>query len=158
MRRTAGLARVSRLYVLMTMVLYIFVKQVIFNKVVTYRLEAGDIVRKCFAKISRRKFLDNLKRATTQDLCRKSSVMNLFNEIDGMNSRLATSVKKIAPPRMFTCEYIRTFRASTVGSCMSSAFLIKFRVVYYKAAVLLRRWFTIDFFLTEILSLSFLNS
>ena len=66
-----------------------------------------------------------------------------------MNSRLATSVKKIAPPRMFTCEYTRTFRASTVRSCMSSAFLIKFRVVYYKAAALLRRCSTIAFFLKK---------
>ena len=34
---------------------------VISNKVATYRLEACDFVRKCFAKISRRKFSDNLK-------------------------------------------------------------------------------------------------
>ena len=39
--------------------------------------------------------LDNLERATTQDPCRKSSVMDVFNEIAGMNSRPATSVKKI---------------------------------------------------------------
>ena len=47
---------------------------------------------------------------------------------------------------MFTFEYIKTFRASTEKSCMSSAFLIKFRVVYYRAAALLRRWSTKDFF------------
>ena len=59
------------------------------------RLEACDFVRKCFVKISRRKFLDNLKRAAAQDPFRKSSVMeSFFNEIAGMNSRPATSVKK----------------------------------------------------------------
>ena len=56
----------------------LFVKHVIFNKGVTYRLEAFDFVRQCFAKISRRKFLDNLKRATAQDSCRKSSVVKSF--------------------------------------------------------------------------------
>ena len=45
--------------------------------------------------MSRRKFIHNIKRATTQDPCRKSSVMDLFNEFAGMNSRPATSVKKI---------------------------------------------------------------
>ena len=60
------------------LVLYIFVKHVIFNKVVTYRLEACDFVRKCFAKMSRRKFLDNLKRATAQDPHRKISVIEFF--------------------------------------------------------------------------------
>ena len=48
---------------------------------------------------------------------------------------------------MFTCEYITTFRASTEHSCMSSVFLIKFRAVYFRAAALLRRWSTVDFFL-----------
>ena len=62
---------------------------------VTYRLEVCDFVRKCFAKISLRKFLDNLKRATAQDPCRKRSLMDLFNEIAEINSRPATSVKKI---------------------------------------------------------------
>ena len=47
---------------------------------------------------------------------------------------------------MFTGEYIRTFRASTEKPCMSSAFLIEFRVVYYRVAALLRRCSTIDFF------------
>ena len=75
--------------------------------------------------MSRRKFLDNLKRATAYDSCRKSSVMKLFNEIARMNSRPATPVTKNPPPRMFTCEYIRTFRASTERPCMSSAFFDK---------------------------------
>ena len=47
---------------------------------------------------------------------------------------------------MFTREYIRTFRASTERSCMSTAFLIKLRVVYYSPAALLRHWSTTDFF------------
>ena len=77
------------------LVLYIFVKHVIFNKVVTYRLEACDFVRKCFAKISRREFLDNSKKATAQDPCRKSSVMEPFlMKLLGMTFRPATSVKK----------------------------------------------------------------
>ena len=77
------------------LVLYIFVKHVIFNKVVTYRLEACDFVRKCFAKISRRKFLYNLKRATAQHPCRRFSVMeSFFMKLLGMTFRPATSVKK----------------------------------------------------------------
>ena len=75
--------------------------------------------------------------------------MDLFDEIAGMNSRPATSVKKNPPPRMFTCEYIKTFRSSTEKPCMSAVFLIKFRVVYCKVAALLRRWFTTDFFLKK---------
>ena len=59
---------------------------------------------------------------------------------------------------MFTCEYIRTFIAFAEWSGMSSAFLIIFRVAYYWAAALLRRWLTIDFFLRKILLLFFLNS
>ena len=60
------------------LVLYTFVKHVIFNKAVTYRLETCDFVRKRFAKKSGRKCLDNLKRATAQDPCRNSSVMEVF--------------------------------------------------------------------------------
>ena len=58
--------------------LYIFIKHVTFNKVVTYRFEACEFVWKGFAKTSRRKFLVNWKRATAEDLCRKSSVMESF--------------------------------------------------------------------------------
>ena len=140
------------------LVLYIFAKHVIFNKVKTYRLEACDFVTRCFAKISGRKFLDNLKRATAQDPYRKSSVMesflmNSWDEIQTCNFN-----EKKPPPRMLTCEYIRTFRASAERSCMSSAFLIKCRVVYYRAAALLKCWSTIDFFLKKILLLLlFLN-
>ena len=61
-------------------------------------------------------------------------------------------------PRMFTCEYISIFRASAERSYMSSVFLIKFRVVYHRAAALLRRWSTIDFFLRKILFLFFLTA
>ena len=73
----------------------------------------------------------------------------LIIKIAAINSRLATSVKKKLPPRLLTSEYFRTFRASTGGSCMTSAFLIKLRVVYYRAAALLRRWSTNDFFLKK---------
>ena len=40
----------------------------------------------------------------------------------------------ITPPRSFTCEYIRIFNASTGRSYMSSAFLIKLGIVYFRAA------------------------
>ena len=68
---------------------------VISNKVAIYRLEACDFVRKCFAKTSRRKFSDNLKRVTVKNPYGKTSVLEfLFNEIAGINSRLASLVKK----------------------------------------------------------------
>ena len=59
------------------LVLYIFVKHVIFNKIVTYRLEVCDFVRKCFTKKSRKKSLDDL-RATAQGPYRKISVMEFL--------------------------------------------------------------------------------
>ena len=65
------------------------------NKVVTYRLEACDFARKCFAKISRRKSPYNLKRVTMINPCAKTSVLeSVFNEIAGINSRLASLMKK----------------------------------------------------------------
>ena len=64
-------------------------------------------------------------------------------------------MKKCLHQRWFTCEYIRTFWASAGRSCMSSAFLIKFRVVYWRAAALLRYWPTIDLRLKKILFLFF---
>ena len=72
---------------------------------------------------------------------------SVFNEIAGINSRLASLMKKKPPPKTFTCEYIRTFSASTGRSYMSSVFFIKLRAVYYRVATLLRSWSTIDFFL-----------
>ena len=99
---------------------------VISKKVATYRLEACDFVRKSFAKISRRKFSDNLKKVTFKNPYEKTSVLeSLFNEIAGINSRLAPLVKKKPPPKAFTCEYIRTFSASTGRSYMSSVFFHK---------------------------------
>ena len=101
---------------------------------------------KCFAKISRRKFSDDLKRVTEKNPYRKTSAWDsLFNEIAGRNSRLASLVKK-PPPKTFTCEYIRTFSASPERSYTSSFFFIKLRAVYYMVATLLRSWSTIDFF------------
>ena len=68
---------------------------VISNKVATYRLEACDFVRKCFEKISRRKFPDNLKKVNVKNPYEKTSGLeSLFNEIAGINSRLASLVKK----------------------------------------------------------------
>ena len=75
-------------------------------------MEASDFVRKCFAKVSCRKFSDNLKRVTVQNPCRKNSVVqSLFNETAGINSRPATLVKKKnrhqggLPVNIFQCFY-----------------------------------------------------
>ena len=58
-------------------------------------MEAWDLVRKCFAKISRRKFPDNLKSVTVKNPYGKTSVLEtVFNEIAGISSRLASLVKK----------------------------------------------------------------
>ena len=68
---------------------------VISIKFATRRLETCDLVRKCFAKISRRKFSDNLKRVTVKNPYGKASALeSLLNEIAGINSRLASLVKK----------------------------------------------------------------
>ena len=58
-------------------------------------METCDFVRKYFAKISRRKFLDNLKTVTMKNPYAKTSVLESdFNEIAGINSRLASLMKK----------------------------------------------------------------
>ena len=87
------------------LVLYIFVKHVVSIKFATYRLEACNFVRKCFATISRRKFYDNLRRVTMKNSYEKTSALEfLFNEIAGINSRLVSLVKKKPPSKTFTCE------------------------------------------------------
>ena len=89
-------------------------------------MEACDFVRKYFAKISRRKFSNSLKRVTVKNPYGITSVLeSLFNKIAGINSRLATLVKKKPPPKTFICDYIRTFSASTGRSYMSSVFFNK---------------------------------
>ena len=70
-------------------------KHVVSNKVGTYRLEACNFVRKCFAKISGGKFSDNLKRVTMENPYAKISVLeSVFNEITEINSRLVSLMKK----------------------------------------------------------------
>ena len=65
------------------------------KSVATYRLETCDFVRKCFAKISRGKFSDDLKRVIVKTHMGKSLPWSpLFNEIAGINFRLASLVKK----------------------------------------------------------------
>ena len=65
------------------------------NTLAAYRLEACDFVGKCFAKISGRKFPDNLKRVAMKNTYEKTSVLEyVFNEIAGINSRLTSLVKK----------------------------------------------------------------
>ena len=73
----------------------------------------------------------------------------LFNETAVKSSRSAISFEKNPPQRRFTCKYISTFSASRGRSYRSSVCLIRLRVVYDKAAALLRRWSTIDFFLQK---------
>ena len=78
-----------------------------------------------------------------------------FNEIAGINYRLASLVKKSLHQRhlkivrhlrhLRTCEYIRTFNASTERSYVSSVFFIKLRAAYYKVATLLRSWSIMNF-------------
>ena len=60
------------------LVLYIFVKNVILNKVGT--LETCSFVTKCFAKISGKLFSDNLERASVENTCRETSVMEHFSK------------------------------------------------------------------------------
>ena len=98
-----------------------------FNKVVSYRLGVCDFVGNSFAKISLRKFLENLKRAILQNPCRKTSVVESpFNEKE---KKRESSVKN-TQTKSSTCEYIRTFSSSSGRSFMSSAFSIGFTVVY----------------------------
>ena len=59
-------------------VLYIFIKHVISIKFANYSLETCDFVRKCFAKIYRRKFSNNLKRVTVKDPSEKTSALEPF--------------------------------------------------------------------------------
>ena len=99
------------------LVLYIFVKHVIFNKVVTYRLEACDFVRKCFAKMSRRKFLDNLKRATAQDPHRKISVMESFlMKLQGWTLGLQLQWKK-PPPSLHELSFFDKIEVCVLQDC-----------------------------------------
>ena len=72
-----------------------FVKYIISNKVATYRLEACDFVRKCFAKISRKNFSDNFKRVSMKNAFVETSVLeSVFNKMAEINSRLASLMKK----------------------------------------------------------------
>ena len=91
---------------------------------------------------------DNLNRVTVKNPYDKTAVLeSLFNESAGINSRLASFNEKKPAPKTFTCEYTRTFSASTRRSYISSVFFIKLRAVYCRVAILLRSWSTIDFFL-----------
>ena len=69
----------------------------------------------------------------------------LFNEITRIMSRPATLVKKTSTKEVYLL-YIRTFSSSAGRSYMSSNFLIKWRVRYYRAATSLKLWSTIAFF------------
>ena len=53
-----------------------FVKHVIFNKIGI--LESCNFVKKCFAKISRRRISNNLEGATVPNICGKTSVGEYF--------------------------------------------------------------------------------
>ena len=69
---------------------------------------------------------DNLKRVTVKNPYDKTAVLeSLFNESAGINSRLASFNEKKPAPKTFTCEYTRTFSASTRRSYISSVFFHK---------------------------------
>ena len=120
---------------------------VISNKVATYRLEACDFVRKCFAKLSGRKFSDNLKRVTVKKPYEKTSALeSLFNEIAGINSRLASLVKKSLNPRHLPV-ILELLALLQEGLTWALFFSIKLRAAYCRVATLFRSWSTIDFFL-----------
>ena len=94
-----------------------------FQQNLTYILEACDFVRKCFAKISRRKFLDNLKRATAQDPGRKSSVMKSFlMKLLGMTFRPATSVKKSLHQRCLPVNILELSKLLQKGLALAQLF------------------------------------
>ena len=89
-----------------------------------------------------------LQRYLAENLSMKEKLCSgvPINKTAGINTRPANLVKKIPPGRRFTCKYIRTFSVFTGRSYTSSAFLIKLTVAYYRAATLLRRWYTTHFF------------
>ena len=126
-------------------------------------MEACDFVRNCFAKISRKKFSGNLKRVTVKNPYRRTSALeSLFNEIAGINSRLASLVKK---------SQLELSALLRKGLIRVQFFFIKMRAVHYMVATLLRSWPTIDFFvkiffkaasfryiLQKVSAMSYLNS
>ena len=63
-----------------------------------------------------------LQRVTVKNTWTKTSVLeSVFDEIAGINSRLASLMEK-SSPKAFTFEYIRTFSASTGRCYISSIF------------------------------------
>ena len=138
-----------------------FCQHVIFNKVVTYKLEACDHVRKCFTKISRRKFIDNLKRATAQDQWRIISVMESFlMKLLGWtldlhlqwkkastcgNCRLITLIKE-TPSWKFPWEFPKLLQS------VISPFVVKKQIIWkitWKVGVKLRKRDDSSVFCTE---------
>ena len=111
-------------------------------------MEACDFVRKYFAKISHRKFSENLKRVTVKNPYRKNSAWEyLLNEIAGINSRLASLVKK-SPYQSHLPLNILELSALLQNKVLHELrfFFIKLRAVYYMFATLLRSFSAIDFF------------
>ena len=120
----------------------------VFIKFATYRLEACNFIRKCFAKISRRNFSDNLRRVTVKNPYGKTPVLEfLFNEIAGINSRLASLVKKSPYQRHVPVNILELSALLQEGLTWAPFFFIKLRAAYYMVATLLRSWSTIDFLL-----------
>ena len=124
-----------------------FVKHVVSNKVATYRLEACDFVRKYFAKISRRKFPDNLKRVTMKNPYAKTSVLeSVFNEIAWINSRLTCLMKKSLHQRHLPLNILELSALLQEGVTQAPFSHIILRAAHNRVATLLGRWSTIDFF------------
>ena len=103
----------------------------------------SENVRKCFAKISRRKFPDNLKRVTMKNQYAKISVWeSVLNEIAGINFRLASLKKKRLHQRIYQ-NFQRFYRKVL----QKPSFFIMLRAAHYRLATSLGSWSTIDFFL-----------
>ena len=63
---------------LRSVVLYIFVKDIFFSKVATYRLKTYKLVRERMEEISRNKFCKTLRKAILQNARGKTSMKKSF--------------------------------------------------------------------------------
>ena len=122
--------------------LYIFVKHVI-----SIKFEPATLLEKCFSKISRRKFSDNLRRVTMKSpYGRTSALESLYNEIAGINSSFASLVKKSSHERQLFVNILE-FSALLQEGLTGAPFFQKTEGFVLHGCTLLRSWSTKDFFL-----------
>ena len=69
-----------------------------------------------------------------------------FNEIAGINSRLASLMKKSLHERHLPVNILELSALLQDFLTRAPFFFIKLRAVYYMVATLIRNWSTIDFF------------